>query len=451
MDNQKYVCSACAGNSEVKNDAFRNEEKIKCSYCGQTHPCITIDSLADIVDENYRDNYEQCDTGSHPSEIISELLELDESAGKLDSDLVAILYDRELLGRNKGVDPIYDEEMTYCTFDEKRPPIIDGSTHKELWDIYYNQIKHRTRYFNSKVIKWLDNIFLDLDKLQYQNQLSPIRDLSPTDSEAVFYRARHAATTNERIKICCHSSQELNAPPTDIANSGRMNPIGISVFYAAFDRDTCIAELRLPVGEEAISAEFKLKKPITVLDLTALENIDIESTLSNSQAPNNEFDCENNFEDRLAFLRKISKEISKPVSPSKEKLEYMPTQAFAEYLAHHYKRKIDAIIYYSTQTNSKGKNIVFLGRSAGVISEQVPKSGKYKDLFVTGEYLVSTDSAAIGFDHSPQWGNHESISFSENYEYNEDRYLSFVVDSLKLHRILAVNYEVECFHVRKES
>lgn len=447
----KYVCLECAGNNHLIQGIFDTEKKRKCSYCGEMLCCISLESLADAVDENYRGNYEPCDSGRFPSEIISELLELDQSAGKLDADLVSILYDRELHGGNKGVDSIFDQDMTYCSLSEKYPPINDGREHKELWDIYCKQIKHRTRYFNSPVIEWLNGIFLGLDKIRYQDNISPIRSIQPTDSDAVFYRARHADNAKERIKICCHPTQELNSPPVHIANCGRMNPIGISVFYAAFDPETCIAELRLPVGEYAISGRFKLEQPITILDLTVLDKIDSENTIKNLVQDASGNDDTDSYEDRLAFLQKFSAEISKPISPHKEPLDYMPTQAFAEYLAHHYEPKIDAVIYSSTQTNGKGKNIVFLNRAAKVINIQNPENGQYKALWMDNDYHISPCGKTRRFEYSPVWDDCEHIAFSENYEFDEDKYLSFVEGSLKLHKILAINYEVKCFDVTVEN
>lgn len=449
----KYACSECAGNNEITRGVFAEEKERKtCGYCRKGQLCIGLESLADAVDDNYRYNYEPCDgDGSRPSEIISELLELDQSAGKLDADLVSILHDRELHGRNKGVDPIYDEGITYCSLSEEYPPINDGREHKEFWDMYCEQIKHRTRYFNSKVIKWLNDIFLDLNKIIYQDNISPIRAMGPTDSDAFFYRARHASSAQERIKICCHPTQELNSPPVAIASGGRMNPIGISVFYAAFDPETCISELRLPVGEYAISGQFKLEQPITILDLSVLDKIDPENKINKNAQDVSGRDDADSYEDRLAFLRKFSAEISKPISPHKEPLDYMPTQAFAEYLANHYEPKIDAIIYSSTQTNGKGKNIVFLNRKGKVINIQSPECGQYKALWGDNKYCISPCRKTGRFEYSPSWDEYEHITFSESYECDEDKHLSFVEGSLKLHKILGIKYDVQCVDVAVEN
>jgi hypothetical protein len=82
-------------------------------------------------------------------------------------------------------------------------------------------------------------------------------------------------------------------------------------------------------------------------------------------------------------------EISQPISPEDQYLDYLPTQAIAEYLLNHHtveiqkrKRRIDAIIYRSSQ-RPKGKNIAIFG-AAGVVSEDKPKvkpSENSDDLF----------------------------------------------------------------------
>jgi hypothetical protein len=409
-----------------------------------------LNSLADAVDDVYRASYKQCDSGDSPSEIISsEILELDGSAGRLNFDLIEILSNRELGSEYKDKEAMYDESMTYSSFGGKYAPMNDGSEHKELWDIFCKCIKHRTRFFNIKMIDWLDRIFLGLDEISYENGKSPIRIIQPTDSDAVFFRARHATNAEERIKICCHPAQELSSPPVHLAANGRMNPTGISVLYAAFERKTCIAEIRLPVGEIAISGQFKLEKPITVFDLTVLDNINSEKTIS--EATKSIYGEVDSFEDRLTFLRKFSAEISKPIPPHKAILDYMPTQALAEYLAHHYKPNIDAIVYESTQTNSGGKNIVFLNHAAKVINNQNPESGAYRAMWGDGYYYISPDRELPRFNIDPvQWNEYENISFFENYELDKDEYLSFTPGSLKLHKILAINYDVKCFNVETE-
>ncbi|MFZ2451052.1 MAG: RES domain-containing protein [Methylovulum miyakonense] len=449
---QKYVCSECAGDNELKPDIFA-EEKIRktCSYCRNRRNCISVDSLANVVDEIYREDYKLCDDGNGdpPSEIIERILQLDTSAGYLDNDLVDILSSEESLSSwHKDIEPMYDESMTYCY---KYPPINDGREHKELWDIFCDRIKHRTRFFNNQLIDWLNDIFLGLDTFNYDEDISPIRTIQPNDSDAVFYRARRTQSVQERIKICCHPSQELSSPPSHLASGGRMNPTGISVFYAAFERETCISEIRLPVGEIAISGQFKLEKPIAIFDLSIFDKINPENTTSNgytSRIVGDEF--LDKFEDRLEFLKTFSEEISKPIPPHKETLDYMPTQALVEYLAYHYEPKIDAVVYASTQTNGRGKNIVFLNHAANVKKEQQPDGGKYRAIWGTGYYnvLPHKDGSSRFSSYSPEnWEEYADVNFEDDWAYDGNSSLSFVEGSLNLHKVKAINYDLECFDV----
>jgi hypothetical protein len=49
-----------------------------------------------------------------------------------------------------------------------------------------------------------------------------------------------------------------------------------------------------------------------------------------------------------------------------------------------------------------------------------------------------------------RWDEYANITFEENYEYDKNKYLSIVEGSLKLHKIMAINYDVECFDVTLE-
>ncbi len=448
---QKFVCSECAGDNKLKKDIFAVKKKQKtCSYCSRRRNCICLESLADAVDKIYRENYLVCEDASSPSEIISEMLMLDNSAGSLDIDLVCFLSEKESgSSRYKDEEPMY----SYCTVSEKYPQINDGTKHKELWDDFCNQIKHRTRFFNIKIIGWLDRIFFGLDKIKYKSNISAVRIIP---KNVIFYRARKASSVHDRLKICCDPTQELTSPPVHLATNGRMNPTGISVFYAAFELETCIAEIRLPVGDMAISGEFKLERPITVFDLTVFDSIDFDKTINpdydfdqifgadkNSTSSSEDIDS---LEDRLAFLQKFSDEISKPIHPNNEALEYVPTQALVEYLANHYKPNIDAIIYASTQTNRKGRNIVFLNNATNVLKENKHKNGTYKAFFEENHYRIFTHSNdPIDNFYSAQFDESSDITFVENLIYlDQKEYLSFVEGSLKLHEVLAINYEIKC-------
>lgn len=463
---QKYVCSECAGNGEIKDEIF-SEEKLRktCGYCKKRRNCISIESLAKVVDEEYRNDYVLCKGGCSPVDIVNELLELNHSAGKLDEDLVSLLSAKEAgSSEYKDTKPMYDEYRTYRTFSECNPLLNDGSEHKEYWDFFCKGIQHRTRFFNNESINVLDKIFNGIEELPYKEGKSPIYKINPDDENGVFYRVRHAGHAQERIKICCHPTQELAAPPKELATNGRMNPIGVSVFYAAFKIETCIAELRLPVGETVVSGQFKLEKTITVFDLTIFDALDAGKASRYIDDDEN-FDYQE-YADYIAFLKKFSAEISKPVSSNKGDLDYMPTQVLMEYLAYHYgienDTEIDAVIYASTQAGGEEKNIVFLRRIAELVSDTTPESGLYyTNLFYCdflgnsyhivrqAERIRSGGQRFFAPHDTVDWDERENLTFTDNGCFCDDEKgcLSFVEGSVKLHKIKAVEYKTDDFDV----
>jgi hypothetical protein len=157
-----------------------------------------------------------------------------------------------------------------------------------------------------------------------------------------------------------------------------MNPTGVPVFYGAMDADTCINEIRLPVNAYSIVAKFNLIKPIKVIDLTLLNDFSSKLDI-----------FEKNY-DKLApiyqFLKRFHEEISKPILPSDEQLQYIPTQVISEYLEQSFKPKVNGIIYRSAQSKN-GKNIV-LFNSSSMIMYKTPliANNNIKYDFAFGEF-----------------------------------------------------------------
>lgn len=352
------ICVDCVTDDYYKKYIKDNGKRRKCSYCpNKNKKCIDLESLADEVDADYRASYEPNeDCGDYPSNIISEMLGLDNEM--IADKLVDILSERENRDVNQGADAFYDADRLYVT----QPNLGNFGDHMETWEWFCSTIKHQTRFFNQQFLNDLDGLFKELDKFKCDN-ISPVREISPDDADALFYRARRAANSKEEAEILNNPNGELAAPPPNKSNSGRMNPKGVSVFYGAYEIKTCIAEIRLLVGEKAISGQFKLKKPITILDLTLLKEIDEPRYYAGDDI--------DNLAGLFYFLRHFASEISKPIHPNDADLEYLPTQAFSEYLNHHYKKRIDAIIYSSSQTKyNEGKNIVILGRAAEIRGDE---------------------------------------------------------------------------------
>lgn len=342
------VCVNCINNKDYKNYIKSTGKKRKCSYCSNTKKCIDIESLANEVDDDYRDKFKLTNDfldGDTPSHLISEMLGLDNKS--IADHLVSILSEREERNVNQGADAMYDADSLYTS----QPNYGNFGEYMEIWEWFCSDIKHRTRFFNNEFIDKFNDLFNDLDRFKY-NDISCIREININDTDATFYRARRIKNENEKQAILNHPENKLSAPPPKLAQTGRMNPRGVPVFYGAYDIKTCIAEIRASVTENIISGQFKLNKSITVLDLTILKDIE--------EPPCYQGDDIDKLQGAFYFLRQFSSEITKPIHSDDSELEYLPSQAFSEYLSNYYKIKIDAIIYPSTQTNNKGRNIALL-------------------------------------------------------------------------------------------
>ncbi|MCR5881216.1 RES family NAD+ phosphorylase [Phenylobacterium sp. J367] len=133
----------------------------------------------------------------------------------------------------------------------------------------------------------------------------------------------------QRQKIAANIAADLGPPPERKRRAGRLNPAGVIGFYGAFDLETCVAELRPAVGAIVVAAEFAITEPICVLDTTLFEAKAKEADLyaKNAQARAAQWN----------FMQSFMLEIAQPISPGDEHLDYLPTQAVAEYLNKHHR------------------------------------------------------------------------------------------------------------------
>ena len=137
-----------------------------------------------------------------------------------------------------------------------------------------------------------------------------------------------------------------------------MNARGIPVFYGAMDKSTCIAEVRPPVGGYTVLAKYELIHPVQLLDCDALTAVYTECSYFNPKY--------SEYKAHAAFFKWLAGEISRPVMPQDEQVEYILTQALAEYLAIKAKIKFDGMIFNSSQTGGDGRNLVLFNHASGI-------------------------------------------------------------------------------------
>jgi hypothetical protein len=190
---------------------------------------------------------------------------------------------------------------------------------------------------------------------------------------------------------------------------------------------------------------FQILKAITVLDFT---RFDAAHESLSMFAP--DF---NRLLGHWQFLISLSEEISRPILPHEEELDYLATQAVAEYLSNIHTPKIDAVIYKSAQTKG-GRNIVLFNHAISI------KSG----LEINGEIDISDDEShlTVGFNdkkrpvntvktvqtrrriHSELESEHELyVTGREPYGMGGEPTLELAHDSLRLITAESVRYDLD--------
>ena len=290
--------------------------------------------------------------------IIAEIAGLDE---KVAGDITALLSDQHgghWAIREGGEDP-YGGDAMY----EARGPNDFGFRY--TWAELRREIRSRSRFFSTESEEMLRFIFGDLNAHTSTDARPVVREITLGDQDASVWRARAALSTEELETILSSPSRELSSPPSKLAKPGRMNAQGIPVFYGAIDQRTCVSEVRAPVGAHVVVGRFDLLRSVRLLDLDVLSNV---------YARGSYFDPNySEQEGRAEFFRRLVSEISRPVMPQDEALEYLTTQAVAEYLAHKVDPRIDGIIFLSSQTDGDGRNVVLFNHARGVEPHALPE------------------------------------------------------------------------------
>jgi hypothetical protein len=365
-ESNRYVCHECTGDSILKGEILAAHTIRTCTYCKKRKRAVSIevfawyiqfayDELVRIADEQMVTDEEEYDfrpVGSFPQDILSEMIE-----PVFDQISIAVA---DYLSEKNAFSVHHDGETNRydTTSDIYEIQIPDDPRFVRSWGTFCELIKHHERHFSATATTQLDDILEPVTSGEWPKNKSAVRIIEPNSPEGVVFRGRLANTARARRDIFVRPIRSLSAPPPELCTAGRMNPAGISVFYASFDAATCVAELRAPVGGNVVVGKFELLKPIRVLDMTILDEASFalsyfDEDLSRSTAFNK-------------FLLGFHDEIKKPVLPGDEHLSYLPTQFIAEYLWAHAEPKFDGVIFGSSQISNGGRNLVLFPQASSV-------------------------------------------------------------------------------------
>ncbi len=365
FENESFICTNCIDDDGLIRRIERVGTIEICSNCDhEGNYTVTFSTLADWVSEvwkrwyhlsenklvgyNLHDNPEYEQDGNDAELLIGELIGADEH---ITQHLIQIMCEGDFHEIKNGGEPTVDESQQYQQLS------ITAGDLEVKWNSYQSSIKHRQRFFNSSAKSFWDNLFSDLDELRTNN--SNFDTLQRSSEQAIrtltienchIYRARKLENIEQLKEFERNPQSNFSNPPPNLAREGRMNPDGISFFYGALDRDTCVAELRPSISEAIVSIEFKLTRNIRIVDFTILEQCYHDNPLSM-------FD-EDYYEQitNRVLIRQLHSRISQPVLPGNE-AEYLTTQVMAEFLANEYTPRLDGLIFSSVQ-HLNGQNLV---------------------------------------------------------------------------------------------
>lgn len=357
------VCPECFENRTLKRrlveirPGFSDEERCELH---PTRKAVPLEEVGKIVEPALRANYAigewmfDHQEGDDLYDVINGTTGADDD--RVINGLIGWLIDNDHYWPPDGEEAFFAEDQTYV------PIRLDGWRHGALWRRFREAILHRQRFFNDPAKSFLAEIF---DGIQNQSDIDnkpAFYRLAPGE-EPLFYRARIVHDEDTFKAIAKDPAGLMGPPPANLRRAGRMNAAGIAVFYGATEKETAVAELRPAVGSLISVAAFRVHRPIHVLDLTrftrAGRQLDIFAKNQMVRAT------------QWAFMQSFASEISQPILPGDEHLEYVPAQVVAEYLTSTAVRwrgaevTPDAIIFRSAQHHG-GKNIAVMGDAATI-------------------------------------------------------------------------------------
>lgn len=369
----RRLCARCVREPFLRAEIDAKGENRQCYYCETEGRTFTISQLAERIEEAFAHHYELTPDqpensyeaeswyrdGEPVIDAIAGASEIDEAPA---SDIAEVLEDRN-----------YDHELAKlgeeCAFDSDahyQEKSVDDFRFQVEWSAFENGIKERARYFSRAAQVTLESIFHDLENLKTDSGTSVVVTAGPNCKTTYFYRARVFQSDETLERALGRPELEIGPPPSRLAVAGRMNAYGIAVFYGASDAKTALAEVRPPVGSRVVVARFLITREIQLLDLAAMREVFIKGSI---------FDA--SYMDRLErakFLSSLSRGMTRPVMPTDESFDYLPTQAIADYLAD--ERKLDGIIYPSAQVQGEHTNVVLFHEASRVESANLPKDGE---------------------------------------------------------------------------
>ncbi|MDJ0946333.1 MAG: RES domain-containing protein [Kiloniellales bacterium] len=435
------ICYKCTDDSFLKERVREEGKRRTCSYCKKRRKSVRLHRLAEKVHDALNAHFDLTPSepegleytwakefgwerkGEDVDQLIASMAGLDDEPA---NDIQEYLSGKYYEPFDVDLDDPYGSDARY---EEKKP---DEYNFRETWDFFRGEIRARSRFFSNHARNALDEIFGGMETLQTFDRKPAICQIGPDDKDRYIYRGRKALSGPEMLEMQKDPVKGLGPPPSRNATAGRMNASGISVFYGAMDEETCIAELRAPVGSLVAIARFEFIRPVRLLDFDVLTSVYVKGSY---------FDPAYGLHlGRAAFLGSLVHEISQPVMPRDEEFEYLPTQAVSEYLASCVEPPLDGIIFRSSQTAGEGRNIVLFNHASKVVEYDLPKGTKIRYGYRGDEdddsIVIIEETPPAKLDNSKRRSGFDPFEFIGASDWsgnvNEEDYPNYYNPSLRL-------------------
>lgn len=461
----KKLCQHCVGEAYLNKEIKTKGKRLKCSYCNRVSEAYRIGEIASLIEAAFDRHYRL--TSDQPDPWQYSLLSDKESDYEWERDgepvVDAIMYSADIPEAAAEdihyilEDQYYDshmakvgEETEFCEGSYYEEIGASGQSWQEEWLEFEKSLKTKARFFSRTAARHLVSVFNGIETMRTRDGRPVIVDAGPGTPFTAIYRSRVFQADKKLEEAISRPDLHLGPPPAMMANAGRMNARGISVFYGANDPKVAIAEVRPPVGSQVAVARFDIVRSLRLLDLTALNEVCIKGSIFDPSYGNRL--------EHAVFLRSLCQRITKPVMPDDEAFDYLPTQAVADFLATEAEIPLDGIIFPSVQAAGHALNAVLFHKAARVEMMDLPNGTEIiARTGQEGEAGWEVDYSVIEWvppPNEPSDGDAiedyrlsvSSLIAAEDLPLNyDDRAVSLqiVLDSVKVHIVRRVQFDTE--------
>lgn len=385
-----WVCQQCLGDTMLKQLSAQTLADRTCIACG--HPkrnALTPERIASFIRE-YMPEHFIVDDGRFPGYEMS-LADIVSRAIRCNTPDVCSAIAEQLVDTRANENDFYWLGQVYCA----KPRPFESDEHERwhvigAWERVANDLTHGRRFFNDEVRRFFDSLIseaLNATDTAY-SELRPAVRIMPIGSN--FYRARIASGISEAKDFKDMPADKLGAPPRKRAANNRMSPAGASLLYVSNNAETCIAEVRPSIGDLVVVGRFISTSALKIFDFTSLSKRLVHAPLSYFDA---------RYEERVEhrrLLEYLHDEIARPVRASN--IDYVVTQALAEFIRYETSEKFDGIAFRSVQCTEGINYVLFDDNTQGSIN--APNVRPQFNLDISVDAVIIHRISAVHYDQT---------------------------------------------------